>query len=145
MITREERARELFTNGYNCAQAVLGAFCEDNGLDTKTAFKLSNGFGGGLRCGEVCGAVTGAVMVIGLKCGFHIEKDFTQKRYCNIKSYEFIEKFRDENTSVLCRDILGACICSPDDHNKPEVQAKHKTICPEMVASAVKLLDSMDF
>ena len=32
-----DKARELFNDGYNCSQAVLGAFAEDAGLDVKTA------------------------------------------------------------------------------------------------------------
>ena len=107
--------------------------------------ELANGFGGGVRCGEMCGAVTGAVMAIGLKCGFYVEKDFKQKGYCNQKSFEFIEKFKAENNSVLCRDLLGADIHSPEDHNTPEVQTRHKTVCPELVASAVRIMDSMEF
>lgn len=145
MSKREEKAVELFANGYNCAQAVLGAFCEEAGLDLNTALKLSNGFGGGVRCGEICGAVSGAVMAIGLKCGFYTEDDFRQKDYCNKKSYEFIEKFKEANGSVLCRDLLGVDIHYPDDHSTPTAQEGHKSICPKMVASAVRVLESMEF
>ena len=141
MSAKEEKARELFANGYNCAQSVLGAFCEDLGMDMKTALMIANGFGGGIRCGEVCGAVTGAVMVIGLKHGFYIEKDFAQKGFCNKKTYEFIEKFKEANNSVLCRDLLGVDIRLPEDHNPPEVRELHKQICPEMVASAARILE----
>lgn len=142
-MTREERVVEFFNNGYNCAQAVLGAFCEDMGLDLTTAFKLASGFGGGVRSGELCGAVSGAVMAIGLKCGYYIEKDFEQKGYCNKKSYEFIEKFKEANNSVLCRDLLGIDIRCPDDHITPTAKKAHQSICPKMVASAVKVLESM--
>ena len=145
MSIKEEKALELFSNGYNCAQSVLGAFCEDNGLDLHTALKIANGFGGGMRCGEVCGAVSGAVMAIGLKCGFYIEKDFKQKGFCNKKSYEFIKKFKEANGSVLCRDLLGVDIRCPDDHNLPKAQEAHKTICPGLVKSAVQILESMEF
>ena len=55
MATREEKAVDLFINGYNCAQSVLGAFYSENGLDVDIAFRLANGFGGGVRCGEACG------------------------------------------------------------------------------------------
>jgi len=144
-MTREEKAVELFSNGYNCAQAVLGAFCEDNGLDINTALKIASGFGGGIRCGEVCGAVSGAIMVIGLKCGFYIQKDFEQKNYCNKKSYEFMEKFKELNGSVLCRDLLGVDIRCPDDHNTPEAREGHKNICPKLVKIAVQILENMEF
>ena len=31
MNNKEEKAVELFTVGYNCAQSVIGIFCEENG------------------------------------------------------------------------------------------------------------------
>ena len=145
MSTREEKATRLFAGGYNCAQAVLGAFCEEAGLEPNTALKLASGFGGGVRCGEICGAVSGAIMAIGLKCGFYIEQDFEQKVYCNKKSYEFMEKFKEANGSVLCRDLLGIDIRCPEDHTTETAKEAHKTICPKLVASAVQILESMDF
>ena len=143
--TRKEAvAVELFASGYNCCQAVIGAFSEEAGLDTNTALKLANGFGGGVRCGEICGVVSGAIMVIGLKCGFYIKGDFEQKGYCNKKSYEFIEKFKEANGSVTCRDLLGVDIRCPDDHATPAGKEAHK-VCPQLVASAVSILESMEF
>jgi len=144
-MTREEKAMEFFSNGYNCAQATLGALCEGTELDLNTAFKLTNGFGGGVRCGELCGAVSGAVMVIGLKCGFYIEKDMKQKAYCNERVYEFLERFREVNGSLICRELLGVDVRRPDDLSSPEMREAHKTVCPKMVASAVRLLEEMDF
>jgi C_GCAxxG_C_C family probable redox protein len=145
MSLKEERAVELYANNYNCAQSVIGAFCEELGLDLDTALKLATGFGGGLRCGGVCGAVTGAVMAIGLKCGFYIKGDMEQKAYCGKKAFEFIELFRKENGSELCRDLLGIDIRVPEDHITPESKAAHKAICPKLVASAVRVLEKMEF
>ena len=145
MSVKEEKAVELFANGYNCAQAVIGVFCEDSGLDRNTALRLANGFGGGLRCGEVCGAVSGAIMAIGLKCGFYIEGDFAQKGYCNEKSYEFIKKFTEECGAIICRDLLKVDIQCPSDYRKPEAQEAFSNTCPKLVATTVRLLESMDF
>ena len=145
MSVREEKARGYFANEYNCAQSVLGAFCEEYGLDTETAFKLSNGFGGGLRYGEVCGAVTGAIIAIGLKCGFHVERDIAQKVYCYTKTQEFIEKFKSEYGSILCRDLLDEDIRVPDDHKTQDAKEKHKSICPGLVGAAVRILEDMEY
>ena len=144
MTIREEAALGLFENGYNCCQAVIGAFCEEAGLELNTALRLANGFGGGVRCGDICGVVSGAVMAIGLKCGFYIEGDLEQKAYCNKKAYEFIEKFKEANGSVTCRELLGVDIRSPKDHATPQGKQAHK-ICPCLVVSAVNLLESMTF
>ncbi len=73
-------AKALFMEGYNCSQAVVGAWAEDIGLDSETAYKIASGFGGGIgRMREVCGAFTGAVMVLGLKFGNTIGSDRAAK------------------------------------------------------------------
>ena len=43
-MTREEQAVEFFSNGYNCAQSVFGAFSEDFGKCTaQSAVTISAG------------------------------------------------------------------------------------------------------
>ena len=42
-MTRAERARDLFFEGCNCAQAVFLAFAEDR-MDRDTALKIASGF-----------------------------------------------------------------------------------------------------
>ena len=39
MINHEEKAHELFKQGYNCAQSVFAAFCDVTGIDFETAIK----------------------------------------------------------------------------------------------------------
>ena len=48
MTEREERAQRLHDSGYNCAQAVVCAYCDRFGLDENTAFKMAEGFGLGM-------------------------------------------------------------------------------------------------
>ena len=68
-MTKAERARELFLEGCNCAQAVFLAFAEEK-LDRETALKIASGFGGGMAgMRDVCGAVSGMFMAYGLLCG----------------------------------------------------------------------------
>ena len=43
-----QRARELFTGGYNCAQSVFCAFAEHFGIDFETSVRLTAGLGGGI-------------------------------------------------------------------------------------------------
>ena len=70
-MTHAERAKELFKSGYNCSQAVLGAFCEELGMDFETAMKVASSFGGGMgRLREVCGAVSAMFMIAGILKGY---------------------------------------------------------------------------
>ena len=68
-MTRAERARDLFFEGCNCAQAVFLAFAEDR-MDRDTALKIASGYGGGMAgMRGVCGAVNGMFMACGLLRG----------------------------------------------------------------------------
>ena len=70
-MTNEEKAKELFKSGYNCAQSVFAVYAERYGIDFETALKLSSSFGGGMgRLREVCGAVSGMFMAAGLATGY---------------------------------------------------------------------------
>ena len=67
-MTRAERARDLFFEGCNCAQAVFLAFAEDR-MDRDTALKIASGYGGGMAgMRGVCGAVNGMFMAYGRFC-----------------------------------------------------------------------------
>ena len=90
-LTPEEysaKAKALFEQGYNCAQAVLLAFDDITGLDTKTAAALSSSLGGGMgRLREVCGAVSGMFMISGIVRGYDDPKATDEK----IEHYAFIQ------------------------------------------------------
>ncbi len=36
-----DKSVELFMSGYNCAQSIVGGFCDEVGLDFDTAIKIS--------------------------------------------------------------------------------------------------------
>lgn len=48
MESRIEIALDKHRHGYNCAQAIVCTYCDLFGLDEETAFKVSEGFGGGM-------------------------------------------------------------------------------------------------
>ena len=137
-MNKTEKAAELFGGGYNCAQAVLGAFCNEYGLDADTALRIAGGFGRGVRNAEICGAVSGAVLVIGLKYG-------QDKALCNTKTKEFTAKFKKENQSIVCRDILKCDIATPGGRNKAAGENLFKTVCMDMVKSAALILEEWGF
>lgn len=106
-MNRVAKAEELFKSGYNCSQAVIGAFCDDLGLDFDTAMKISEGFGGGMgRMRLTCGAISGMVMVIGMmKSSGADEGDTRAEVYATVK--KLCSEFAEKNGSVMCGDLLG--------------------------------------
>ena len=96
MINHEEKAHELFKQGYNCAQSVFAAFCDVTGIDFETAIKLTSGFGagmGGMR--DTCGAVTGMFMVADMLYGYTDSQATAEKaaHYATIR--KLAEQFRE--------------------------------------------------
>lgn len=102
-----KKAEQLFLDGYNCAQAVFGAFCEQLGVPFDVAMKLSSSFGGGIgRQREVCGAVSGMCMAAGILYGYDTPEtgEIKAEHYRLIR--ELCDKFKEENGSIICREIL---------------------------------------
>lgn len=142
MTDKIKIANELRSKGFNCSQAVIGAFCEDYGIDRETAMKFASGFGGGLRCGEVCGAVTGAVMVIGLKYGQYLPNDLKAKEKCGEITLKYMEEYKKRNYSYLCRELLKT---DPISKEKTELSPEQKkSICSNSIELAIKMLEEME-
>lgn len=138
-MTHVEKAAAIFKEKFNCAQAVLGAYAEDFGMSEEEALRVAICFSGGMRNAEVCGAVSGALMVIGLKYG-QVDDG---KTVSYGKAVEFMDKFKKENGSYICKEILGYDISTADGMKNASEKNLFNDICPKMVESAVKILEEM--
>lgn len=133
-------AAELFLEGYNCAQAVVVAFCDVTGLDKKAAAKLASSFGGGMgRMREVCGAVSGMLMVAGYLYGYDSAKsEGKMEHYALVQ--ELAGKFRAQVGSIVCREILKNPPSDPNPTPRTEEFYKVRP-CARMVILAAQILD----
>lgn len=141
--TRGDIAYENFLMGYNCAQAVTVAFADELGLDEKTAARLSCGFGGGMgRMREVCGTFSGIVMVLSALYGYSDPKDTATKKDLYEKIRALAAKFREDNKSIICRELLG--LERVEDSAAPEPRTPEyfkKRPCPELCRYAANILE----
>lgn len=143
MSERGDKAYELFKDGYNCAQAVAGAFSDLLGMDMDTVAKLASGFGGGMgRMREVCGTFSGIVMVVSTLYGYSDPRDTENKTEVYSRIQELAEQFRKDNGSIICRELLG--ISKPEGSPVPEQRTSEyykKRPCPELCRYAADLLE----
>ena len=108
MSEKAQRAKALFLEGYNCAQAVAGAFAPEMGLSVDAAARLASGFGGGMgRMREVCGAVSGMTLAASALRGYNDPKAGPEKIDTYAMIQELAGRFRAENGSIICRELLG--------------------------------------
>lgn len=140
-MKKSEKAKELFLCGYNCSQAVLCAFADECGISEDTAWKVSSSFGGGLgRLREVCGAFSGMAMAAGLIYGY--EKDSPAQKSEHYKRIQHLaDKFREENGSIICRELLKNVAHTSGSAPEARTQEYYKKRpCAHIVECAAKIM-----
>lgn len=147
-MNKREKAMQLFKQGYNCSQSVLGAFADDLEIDFKTAMRLASSFGGGMgRMREVCGTVSAMLMVLGIKFGYDEPKAFDKKA----EHYKLVQKsaemFREKHGSIICRELLGLNLKSGESDNyipaKRTDEYYKKRPCVSIVGNAAELTEQI--
>lgn len=129
---RVKKAYDLHHSGYNCAQAVVGAYIDLFDMDMDQAMAIAYGFGGGVgMTREICGTLTGGAMVLGLKYGKG-EADLKQKKFVNEKVAALCKEFEQIHGSVVCGELLGIRKTDKD---------VNRTTCDELIMEVVRLLE----
>ena len=139
---RVERAKELFHQGFNCSQSVFAACADLYGIeDEELALRLSASFGGGIgRMRQTCGAACGMFLLAGLENGSATAHDAEGKQQNYALVQNLAAKFKDENGSLICAELLGIAPKPQDPTPEARTEAYYqKRPCADMVASAVRI------
>jgi len=140
-MNKIEQAVSRYEQGFACSQAILSTFGEEFGLDPNLALKITDPFGAGMRgLSETCGAVTGSLMVIGLKYGRTLADDLAAKEKSVLIVQEFVNRFKQRQGTIVCRELLGLDISIPEQHEMADNQGFFKTKCPNFVKDAAEIL-----
>lgn len=142
-MSRVDEAVDCFCRGAACSQAIVGTYGPLVGLAREQGVKLSCGFAGGMRLAQTCGAVTGAFMVLGLKyAGPHCDRrDGRESVYAAIRT--FTAKFQGRNGTVVCKELLGCDISTPQGAQQATNEGLFRSICPRLVQDAAEILEEM--
>jgi C_GCAxxG_C_C family probable redox protein len=136
-----EKALRLFSNNYNCAQAVLLTMAEHWKLENELLAKVAFAFGGGMGCGSVCGAVTGGIMAIGLKWGTSEASGKSMETgMLNFRlAGAFCGQFKKQNGSIVCKELVGYDLSDPVQMKRAFNENAFER-CAGLVKSAVEIL-----
>lgn len=138
LMTKGELAKENFSKGMNCAQAVTLAFKDELNLPEDVLKKLIIGFGGGFgRQRLTCGAVSGMVAVLGA---------LTSDGQDKLAIYSTVQKacadFIAELGTLSCAELLDGI--QVDKSPKPEDRTQEyykKRPCAEICAIAASITE----
>jgi C_GCAxxG_C_C family probable redox protein len=101
-----QRSLELFKSGFFCAESVLLAIAESQGIQSDLIPRIATGFCSGIsRTGGLCGAVSGAIMGINLTAGRNSPAESLEVCYALIQ--KLISRFESQYGSINCRQLIG--------------------------------------
>lgn len=143
MESRVADAVALFESGYNCAQSVFATYADLLGMDRETALRMSSTMGAGIgRMREVCGTVSAMALLLGLKEGNADNTDEAAKTRVYEKTREMADRFKEENGSIICRELLG--IMGREKSAAPSLRTAEyyaKRPCSRLVESAARIVE----
>lgn len=123
---------------------MISSYGEEFGLGRELALRIAGAFGGGMaRMGETCGAMTGALMVIGLKYGKVTAGDEKARERTYELSREFASRFKKRHGSIVCRELLGYDLSSPEQRAEAHQKGLFDTLCPSLVRHATEILEEI--
>ncbi|MDD2961205.1 MAG: C-GCAxxG-C-C family protein [Muribaculaceae bacterium] len=137
-----DRGVELFMQGFNCSQSVVGAFAHLYSIPFDTAMRISASFGGGLgRMRLTCGAASGMCLLAGLETGCTNPSDNKGKGANYAVVQQLLSKFKECNGSITCSELLGLKkdVKETPDPSDRNAQYYASRPCAKMVATACKI------
>ncbi len=140
---KSDIAMALFRDGANCAQAVVGTYAEECGLEFEQAMRLASSFGAGMgRLREVCGAVSGMFVVIGLREGYCDLKCKASKDQHYARVQALAAEFKGKTGSLICRELLGLSPGADSPVSEERTgEYYRKRPCAEIVGLAAQIVE----
>ncbi len=143
-MSRVEKAKNYFIEGYACSQAVALAFSDLLGMDEDLIAKATLPFGGGLgRLRLTCGALSGMAFVVGVLYA-KAENSHENKLNTYAIVQELSAKFQAEYGSLLCGELLERMKLPVQVGGEAEQRTQEyykKRSCADIVGSVAKILE----
>lgn len=106
--SRVLEAAKLHKAGYNCCQAVICAYADLLGIDEKTCFRASEGFGLGIaKEYRTCGSCCAMIIAAGLKNSDGDVAAPKSKLATFDLGHRMIDLFEAKNGTSSCKELRG--------------------------------------
>jgi C_GCAxxG_C_C family probable redox protein len=136
-----QRSLELFKSGYFCAESVLLAIAESQGVQSDLIPRIATGFCSGIsRTGGICGAVSGAIMGINLVAGRNSPAESIEFSYT--LTQKLISRFEKQYGSINCRQLIG-CDLATESGQRYFIENNLMESCLQYAEEATRLAISL--
>ena len=138
-----EEAVKLYSEGYDCAQAVIHVFIDRfEDVDEGDIMRSTSLMSMGLLEGSICGALLGAFIVIGLRYGGTSPK-MAEKGLAIIKREQFMMEFRKLYKGTSCPELTGFDVRKDEDNIKAYQSGIYTEFCPRLTMNVVNILEKI--
>jgi hypothetical protein len=69
------------------------------------------------------------------------DEEAKEKTYSLV--HEFLRRFRDRHGSIVCRELIGVDLSSPQGHQTGVERGVFENLCPRFVGDAVEILEQI--
>ena len=133
-----QRSVDLFASGFMCAESVLMALAEHQGVACDAIPSLATGLCAGIsRTSNTCGALLGAIMGLGLAYGRDIAEDPPDPCFSQVQV--LLDGFARRFGSTNCQELTGCDFLT--DQGRADFRDKNikEKQCFEYTREAVRL------
>ena len=137
-----ERSECLFQQGFCCAESVLQAIAESQGIKSELIPKIATGLCGGIaRTGDICGAVSGGVLGINLLAG---RSQASQSPDGNIRLVRaFLSQFEAKFGTTNCERLMGCRLDTPEGQRFFKENKLRETKCQMFTKEAAGMASAV--
>ncbi len=91
--------------------------------------------------GEICSVSLRKLLII--LCGMTRVEDERAKEETYRLVKEFVDRFKSRNGSIICRELLGCDISTPEGMNLAKEKKLFETLCPNFVQDAAEIIEEI--
>ena len=137
-----ERSESLFQQGFCCAESVLQAIAESQGIKSELIPKIATGLCGGVgKTGGICGAVSGGVLGINLLAG---RSQASQSPDGNIRLVRaFLSQFEAKFGTTNCERLMGCRLDTPEGQRFFKENKLRETKCQMFTKEAAGMASAV--
>ncbi len=136
-----KRAEELFLSGLYCAESVLVAIAEKQGIDSPLVPGIASGFCSGVsRTNDICGAVSGGIIALGMVMGRNSANGSLDNIYACVEALK--ARFENEFGSCNCFRLTGCDFRTDEGQERFGRQELHVKCC-EFVGKSAFWVDQL--
>jgi fructose-bisphosphate aldolase class II len=142
-ISTQARVKQLFEQGYTCAEAVYMAFAEKEQFSSDLAQLAGTMLGGGIcKQGKTCGALFGGLAVLAARKSTVLPLKKEQRKLARQAVIDLMQSFEYKHHSTDCVDLTGLILNAPESTEIYQQNQIAEKICYPALYDVVDWLEN---